>query len=332
MRPTTRRTFVITALGAPALLRGASKPGMTSRERIDAALRDAEVDRPPYSFWMHFGLERQGGEAHAQATLDFHRAYRTDLVKVMSDFAYPRPAGAWYELKPLQAPFPEQWKALELIQAGLRAERPGPYFVETIFNPWNVAEKLSSPAEVRRLRREQPQKLHDALLAIAKSEINHAKGALRRGAAGVFLAVANAQEGILTREEYATFSEPYDRMIMHAAADAPLNILHLHGPKVYVDYFVKASGWKISGLNYSMHETGYSLRLAHHNWHTIHGALIGGIDQTAYRSQTVEELKDQIRLARLDAGHRLIVAPGCSVPGGTTPEELRRLPQALGAL
>jgi uroporphyrinogen decarboxylase len=324
----TRRSFLL-ASAAPAVLRGAT---MNSKERIEAALRDASPDRPPFSLWHHFGLEPQGAEAHARATLNFHSDYRTDLVKVMSDFTYPKPAGAWYELKPVESPFPEQLKALELIRDGLKQDgRNAAYFVETLFNPWNVAEKLSSPADVQKLRKEQPQKLLEALQAIAKSEINHAKAALKRGAAGIFLAVANAQEGILTREEYAKFSEPFDKMIFQAVADAPLNIIHLHGPKVYVGYFAKATGWKISGFNYSMHETGFSLRLARHNWHTIRGAIVGGIDHREYRNRTVDELRDDVRLAVVDAGKRLIVTPGCSVPNDSTPEELRRLGEALGA-
>jgi uroporphyrinogen decarboxylase len=324
----TRRSFLL-ASAMPAILHGAT---MTSKERIEAALRDASADRPPFTLWQHFGLERQGAEAHAKATLLFHHDYRTDLVKVMNDFAYPRPAGAWYELKPVENPFPEQLKALALIRDGLKQDgRNGAYFVETLFNPWNIAEKLSSPAEVQRLRKEQPQKLLDALQAITKSEINHAKAAVKRGATGIFLAIANAQEGILTREEYAKFSEPFDKMIFQAVAEAPLNIIHLHGPRVYVDHFARATGWKISGFNYSMHETGYSLRLARHNWHTIRGAIVGGLDQREYRNRTVEELREEVRLAVADAGKRLIVTPACSVPNDSTAEQLRRLGQALGA-
>ena len=328
MSELTRRSFLL-ASAAPALLHGAS---MTSKERVEAALRDASADRPPFTLWHHFGLEQQGPEAHARATLQFHSDYRTDLVKVMSDFPYPKPAGVWYELRALDNPFPEQLKALDRIRDGLKQEgKRAAYFVETLFNPWNVAEKLSSPAEVQKLRKEQPQKLLDALQAIAKSEINHAKAAVKRGAAGIFLAVANAQDGILTPEEYARFSEPFDKMIFQAVAEAPLNIIHLHGPKVYVGYFVKATGWKISGFNYSMHETGYSLRLARHSWHTIRGAILGGVDHRDYRNRTVAELREDVRLAIADAGKRLIITPGCSVPNDSTPEELRHLGEALGA-
>jgi hypothetical protein len=66
--------------------------------------------RPPFTFWHHFRLPT--AEAHAEATLSFHRAYRTDLVKVMSDFPYPKPAGKWYELRPDPNPFPRQIRAL----------------------------------------------------------------------------------------------------------------------------------------------------------------------------------------------------------------------------
>ena len=128
-----------------------ARPGsLTRRQRVDHALMGAEVDRPPFTFWHHFRLD--SGERHAAATLDFHRRLRTDLVKVMSDFPFPRPAGNWYELRVEENPYPEQIRALEIIRDGLAGQA---HFVETIFNPWNVAEKLSSPAEVKQLMAER---------------------------------------------------------------------------------------------------------------------------------------------------------------------------------
>jgi hypothetical protein len=142
---TLRRQFIAQALAVPALLaRTISK--LDHKERVDRALAGSSVDRPPFSFWHHFGLKTP--EEHAKATLDFHRAYHTDIVKVMSDFPYPKPAGKWYELKVESDPFPRQIKALDLIRDGLDGRA---YFIETIFNPWNVAEKLSSKEELLRL-------------------------------------------------------------------------------------------------------------------------------------------------------------------------------------
>src|ERR1022692_2986926 len=94
--------------------------------------------------------------------LAFHRQFHTDLVKAMSDYPFPKPAGKWHELKVVNNPFPEQLRALEPIRERLRGQA---YFVETIFNPWNVAEKMSSPEEVLRLKQENPKALEAALEA-----------------------------------------------------------------------------------------------------------------------------------------------------------------------
>ena len=229
----SRRQFLyLTAAGAL----GAAK--MTSKQRVDRALKGQDVDRTPFTFWHHFGLEKQPGEHLAEATLAFHKQFHTDLVKVMSDYPFPKPEGKWYELKVVGNPFPEQLRALDLIHDGLHGQA---YFLETIFNPWNVAEKMSSAQEVMQLKSENPKALETALEVIAESEAGDARKAIAAGASGIFLAIANAQDGIMSQEDYARFSEPFDRMILDAARGAPLNTLHLHGDKVYLDRFVK--GW-----------------------------------------------------------------------------------------
>ena len=296
---------------------------MTSKERMDRALRGQDVDRPPFTFWHHFGLEKLPGARHAKATLDFHDKFRTDLVKVMSDYPYPRPAGKWYELKVEANPFPEQLKALEIVRDALGGKA---YFVETIFNPWNVAEKLSSPQEVLRMKAENPKRLLAALQAIAESEANHAGKAIAAGAAGIFLAIANAQEGILTREEYARFSQPFDRLILDKVASAPLNVLHLHQDKVYLDLFYQ--GWPAAVINYSTHGTKVPIAAVRAKFG---GVLMAGLDEVNYRKLTPADLKQQADAARQAAGKKFILAPGCSVPNDSTDAELGRLPKLLGA-
>jgi uroporphyrinogen decarboxylase len=315
----SRRDFLAAAAAASAI----PPLKMTSRERVDRALKGEEVDRTPFSFWYHFGLQDKPASYHARATLEFHRKFRTDLVKVMSDYPYPKPVGNWYELKEVTDPFPEQVRALEIIRDGLNGEA---YFVETVFNPWNVAEKLSSPEEVKRLMAERPQALLDALTAIANSEAAHAKRAVAAGASGIFLAIANAGNQLLSREEYARFSEPFDKMVLAAVSAVPLNTLHLHGDAVYLDLFY--SGWPASVLNYSAHGTKVSISDVRSRYS---GVIMGGLDEVNFRSLTPAELKRQWQSAREAAGRRFILTPGCSVPNDTTDEELLRLATVLGA-
>jgi uroporphyrinogen-III decarboxylase len=296
---------------------------MTHKQRLDRALQGLDVDRPPFSFWYHFGLEKLPGERHAEATLEFHRKFHTDLVKVMSDFPYPKPQGNWYELQVVDNPFPEQIRALEMIRDGLAGSA---HFIETVFNPWNVAEKLSSPEEVLRLRAEEPQALLDALEIIARSEASHAKRAVAAGASGVFIAIANAQDGILSQEDYAKFSEPFDKMVLEAVPDAPLNTLHLHGDKVYLERFY--NGWPASVAHYSAHGTGVGIAEFRSKYA---GVIMGGLDEVNYRNLTESQLRDQWHAAQEAAGKRFILAPGCSVPNETTDEELGRLVRVLDA-
>jgi uroporphyrinogen decarboxylase len=296
---------------------------MPSKERVDRAMRGDPVDRPPFTFWYHFRLHNFPGERHAAATLDFHRRFRTDLVKVMCDYKYPRPTGPWYELPIEENPYPEQVRALEMIRDGLAGKA---YVIETRFNPWNLAEKLCSPADVQQLKAEKPQALLDALEAIARSQINHARKAVQIGASGVFLAIGNAQNGVLTPSEYARFSEPFDRMILDAVKDSPMNVLHLHGDNLYFEPFY--AGWPAAVINYSIHGTGIPLADVRR---TYSGVLMGGLDEVNFRTSTENELREQWKAAEAAAGARFILSPGCSVPDNTADVEMLHLVDVLSA-
>ena len=319
----SRRQLVIGSAAA-AVLRGAT---LTSKERVDRTLKNDEVDRTPFTFWHHFLDEGRPGEEHARSTLLFHEKFHTDLVKVMSDYAYPKPAGDWSEPRVEDNPFPQQIRALELIREGLGGSA---YFVETIFNPWYVAEKLSSRQQVMALKQENPQKLLDAMEVFAKSEANHARRAVRAGAAGVFLAIQNAQEGFLTEDDYARFSEPFDKMVLQAVSTAPLNILHLHtdasfGDHLYMDRFLK--GWPATGINYSLFtKIGVEQVRAKYP-----GLIMAGLDERNYRKLTNFDIKRQWVIARKGAAKKLLLSPGCSVPNDSTDEELLRLSRLFGA-
>jgi uroporphyrinogen decarboxylase len=220
-------------------------------------------------------------------------------------------------------PFPEQIRALDIIDDALGSKT---YFVETIFNPWNVAEKLASKEELMRLKEENPKALLAALEVIAESEASHARRAMKAGAAGIFLAIANAQEGILSQAEYARFSEPFDQLILKAVSTAPFNILHLHGDKVYLDRFV--AGWPAAAINYSSHATGIGIADARAKYA---GVIMAGIDEREFRNLSEADLRRQMDQARQQAGLRFILAPGCSVPNESSETELLRLTKVAGA-
>src|SRR5215216_682064 len=95
-------------------------------ERVLSALNGDEVDRPPFSFWYHFGLQHMPGREHAEAEIEFYRAYDLDFLKVMNDYPYPLPKGLeaveteddWNRVEPVEGSdtcWTEQLTALSII-------------------------------------------------------------------------------------------------------------------------------------------------------------------------------------------------------------------------
>ena len=315
----TRRTLLFGS--SAAILTGAA---MTPRERVDRVLAGQEVDRTPFTFYYHFGLEKQPGDRHAKATIEWHWKFRTDLVKVMSDYPYPPGSGAqWHELEVEPNPYPEQITALTIINKTLNGKA---HFIETIFNPWNVAGKLSSPARVKRMMEKDPARLLNLLGVIARSQANHARRAMAAGASGIFLAIANASPAVMSKEAYRRFSEPFDQQVLKAAAGAPLNTLHIHGEDVYLDLFYE--GWNASVLQYDAHGTGIPIADVRRQYG---GVILGGLDHHNLRNLTPAQIEEQWKNARAAAGPKFILAPGCSAPQDATDEELMRIVKVLGA-
>jgi len=322
-----RRSFIRSAAVAagiavaqPIFGRVAGRKPLHRKERVDRALAGREVDRPPFTHWHHFGP--QTSEVHAKATLDYHWKYRTDIVKVMSDYPYPKPVGNWYELKVLDNPFPDQIRALELINAGLNGDA---YILETAFNPWQVAVKLSSKEEVLRLQQENPQRLLDALDVLTQSHINHAKRAFAVGASGILLSIANAKREELSPSDYAKFSAPFEKRFLDATSSAKLNFLHLHWENEYVDQFI---GFQAPVINWSVQTSGVLVSTVRSKFSQT---IATGIDEVKYKDLSATQIREQWQSASNEAGSKFILTPGCSVPNDSTDEELSRLPQVLGA-
>jgi hypothetical protein len=59
--------------------------------------------------------------------------------------------------------------------------------------------------------------------------------------------------------------------------------------------------------------------------------ILGGLDEVNYRKLSRLDLKRQWVDARLAAGTKFILTPGCSVPNDSADEELSQLPKMFGA-
>jgi hypothetical protein len=337
-----RRQFLIR--GAVATLssvvpRALAKPaGLTHKERVDRALEGKDLDRPPFTFYHHY--KRPTPQLEAQDHLEFHRTYNTDIVKVMNDFDYPKSTtGKWYELKPLDSPYPDQLKTLELIRDGLNGDA---YFIDTLYGPYMTAMLLlaaepefanqgkseaTSDAVIRSLagfQKEHTSEWEAALEAITQSTISHIHHAKQLGASGALVSIFNAEAKFGSVSDYERYSRPYDKRVFDALSDTKLTFLHLHYlERPFLDQFkdfhapVIQYSEKVSGIPISDVRKQYPQTIA------------GGVDEIDFDKLSTAEIRKQWLAAREQAGSKYIITPGCSVPDASTAEELARFPRAI---
>jgi uroporphyrinogen decarboxylase len=297
-------------------------------ERVTCALKGDEVDRPPFSFWYHFGLQHMPGRTHAEAEIDFYRAYDLDFLKVMNDYPYPLPSGLeavetqedWSRIEPVSSDdecWREQLSALSRINDVIGKEA---MFIETIFSPWITARRIARSGELAAARQNYPDRLLAAMDAVATSLAAYAKEAVRRGAAGIFLSLGAATDDVMTSEEYKIWGRPFDLKILEAVKDAPFNVLHIHGKRIHFD---SVSDYPVSALNWSHFATEPSLGEGKSR---SGKTVLGGIDEAVASHVSAPEISEQVKKAIREVGMRgLIVTPGCSVATDTRELSLRAI-------
>ena len=62
---------------------------MTVMERIKSVLAGERPDRPPVSFWHHFGPDAVSGQPAVDAHVNHLQRYDLDFLKIMNDNGYP---------------------------------------------------------------------------------------------------------------------------------------------------------------------------------------------------------------------------------------------------
>lgn len=305
---------------------------MNKIERVTSALTGAEVDRPPFSFWYHFGLQHMPGRKHAEVEIDFYREYDLDFLKVMSDYPYPLPHGLeaieteedWSRIEPLSPGngcWREQLSALSMINDAIGKKA---LFIETIFSPWITARRLARSGGLAAARERYPDTLLVAMDAIATSLAGYSKQALARGAAGIFLSLGAATDDVMTAEEYQTWGRPFDLKILEAISEASFNVLHIHGNRIHFDSVLD---YPVSALNWSHFAAEPSLSEGKRR---SGKTVMGGIDEAGASHVSAPEISEQVKNAIREVGTRgLIVTPGCSVATDTRERSLRAIKASL---
>ena len=331
---------------------------MTKLQRIEAALRNAPVDRPPVSLWRHFYECERTAEDLAGAMLAWHKKYDWDWMKinprasyhvegwgVRARYAGPNdhpqvgghpiesPAG-WSKIRPLPSDkgvLDEHLEAIERICEALGGET---YALMTIFNPISIAaDLLPNKRDLLQHMKRDPQAVHGALEAITETFTGFARKCIEEGACGLFFATTDwASRDFLNEEQWEEWARPYDLRVLGAVQDAPFNVLHVCKDNALLyclaDYPVHAINWDTAGAG------NPNLRDVQLN---TDKTVIGGLSLQTLRESTPAHITAEARLAREQTGgRRWMLGPACAIPIDTPEANIRAARNAadtiMGAL
>jgi uroporphyrinogen decarboxylase len=306
---------------------------MTKIERVRAALAGADVDRPPFSVWYHFGLQHAPAERTAQVHVEFFDAYDLDWLKVMNDYPYPMPRGIetlndprdLKRITPLdvrQGPPGEQLETIRLIGQSLRSKA---LVVDTVFNAWNTLKRNVLKDAMGSFMQDHPAALEAALAVVNDNLIRYAITSLHGGASGIFYSAPVSPESV-TPEQYERFMRPFDLAFLEAIRPfGEFHILHAHGREIYLD---RLQDYPAHAISWADRDTGPPLGVMRR---ITARALMGGIGHTNFPYVSAATIREQIRSAVQEAGPRkLFIAPGCAIPTYSFPELIRAARAELG--
>jgi uroporphyrinogen decarboxylase len=306
---------------------------MTKIERVRAALSGAEVDRPPFSVWYHFGLQHAPAERTAQTHLEFFAAYDLDWLKVMNDYSYPMPRAIetvtevrdLKRLTPLdvrQGQLGEQLEAVRLIGLELKGKA---LVIDTVFNAWNTLRRNVLKEAMGPFMEEHPADLEAVLTVVNDNLIRYAIASLHGGASGIFYSVPATSES-LTAEQYERFMRPFDLAFLEAIRPfGECHILHAHGNGLYLDRLLD---YPVHAISWADRQSGPPLPVMRRLTPRV---LVGGIDHDGFPYTAAANVREQVRSAIAEAGTRkLFIAPGCALPSYSFPELIRAARAEVG--
>lgn len=327
---------------------------MTSTERLRAMVEKKPVDRCGVSGWVHMPMVDRNTKDYTKATIDFTLNNGWDFVKLMSNGHYMADA---YGAKITWRNDPKEWSGIfeqapfktaaeaaalpaldpatnpvlkrEVDTARNVAEAFGGRVpvLATIFTPLTWFQEILSscnPPAALEILRNDPKNLHKALENITATQLKLLDAFMDAGIDGIFYATQFATSELVTRQEYAEFCRPYDKMILdHIKGRTWFNMLHVHYDKdlmfdELLDYEVQALNWEncTAGVDPARLTSIKQVR------QMTDKVIIGGIDQhnDFYNADNDREAIKEVLRRRLHTSleecgdGRFVFAPGCALP------------------
>jgi uroporphyrinogen decarboxylase len=278
-------------------------------------------ERSPVLLWKHFRVDEP--RRLAELTVAFQRRHRLAAAKLMPDIPILFPdfsLSSFSQIAHLRrfGDVRTVGRAADYLAAAAHARSlldRQETLLATVFSPLALVGLWCGPEAIPELAAAPRAVAHEVLWALSQLVARLSSACVDAGADGVYYSCWG--QDLLSEAEYAELGTPYDLAGLRGAERARVRILHLHGavmrpPSRYREYPVEVVGWS---------ELGSSLGLVEGATHLPGRLIMGGISELQAGPPGEEERRHIGELLER-LGDRLVVAPGCSLPDGTTEETL----------
>jgi uroporphyrinogen decarboxylase len=202
----------------------------------------------------------------------------------------------------------------------------------TVFSPLTIAHKMAGAHKIAgahemaganelasahemaadvlaRHVRQAPELVLGALENIALTMADFARHALAAGCAGVYFAVQDADPARFDDAAYGKFGEPFDRMVLDAAASGWFNVVHMHGSRILFD---RLKEYPVAALNWHIGQTPPSV--AAYRDAGGRQPIVGGLRRDGLTRCDIKSVAADLALIfAATAGRGLLLSPGCVI-------------------
>lgn len=323
----------------------------TKRQRLETVLAGGMPDRPPVALWRHWPGDDQDADALAYAHVKWQQDYDWDLIKVSpaSSFAIrdwgveDRWGGAaegtrdytrrvihqpedWTRLQPLdprQGSLGLSLNAAQRVKQALGADTP---VLATVFSPLAQARNLAGEERLITHLRSAPAAVRQGLDAITTTTRRLVEAIVAAGLDGIFYAIQHARYSRLSPAEYAAFGRPDDLLLLNAAGELWLNMLHLHGEDAFLD---GVEDFPVQLVNWHDRESAFPLAAG---LARFQGAACGGVSRWSLHADTPTATVAEARDAwEQSGGRRWVLGAGCVIMVTTPTRNIRALRELVGS-
>jgi uroporphyrinogen decarboxylase len=308
---------------------------ISHRERIQTTLEGKKADHIPAVLWRHFPVDDQTPDALAAATAVFQDQYQWDIIKVTPSSSYClRDWGSldewrgdtegtrdyshfpissskdWLKitrLNPHKSYLRQQLECLKLLKKRYSPDTP---IIQTIFSPLAQAKNLVNRDALLVHIRSYPDEVLKALAVISQTTKDFIESCNEIGIDGIFYAVQFSQAGLVSKDEFLTFSKQFDTQLLKSAELMWIRLLHIHGTNIFFDSMLD---YPINILNWHDRSTSPSIAESRKLYKGVICGGLGRIDTLVLGDST--GIHNQAREAFEMAGQRnFILGTGCVVP------------------